>query len=793
MAAVWMRVRTEMRARWRAWLALALAFGIAGGAATAAVAGARRTESAYPRFVEEHDGYHVVTGGISVDDPEEAAEIRRALATLPQVDVASEGQFVTTTFRLPSGVEISFPEGLVLGDAAGVELFTLSRAKVLEGRLFDPTEPDEAVVDLIAAERFGIDVDDRVEVMLFDPETFEANVSRPVEVVGIVVAPGMLPAVGSTLLTGVQVSPAFMRAYAENIPPNEDGPVVRVKGGFDQIPGYITAARAIHRQLDFPNVMPRHLDGVRKTLRFDVGAQWVLAILLGLSALVILGQALSRHILLEAGTHDSLRAVGMGRAQMISVDLVRAAMLGGLGAVVAVCAAALASPLFPRGLARVVEPAPGFQLDWTVLGIGAAGTLIVPCIVSLVPSIRAARRRVEPSARPSRIAAALLRGGAGPSVVAGTRLALEPGRGSRAVPVRATIGGIALALAAFGAAGSFGESLEELIASPELYGFGWDVFAGGVDAEGDAAFLADDPDVEAFTRGGYGNISIGGRSFLPLVYEPGGIGPTILEGRAPRSDDEIALGAALMRSLDVSIGDTVMVLPEEQALEREPVPFTVVGRPVVPSVFFQEVPPGESTALTLGGLSRLDPSEAEDTSGIPHLIKYRPGVDIRAKIEELRAARPEIFVAQVRSERAELAALSRSSGVPVLLTGVLLAMAVGTLVHTLGSSIRKRRGDLAVLKTLGFVRRQVRATVAWQASTLVALALVVAVPAGIASGQWSWRWFANTLGVVPRPVSPLLILVVVVPLATVALANLIAAFPARAAARTQPAVVLRSE
>src|SRR5436309_15398614 len=63
--AVWLRGRAEFRSGWRAWLALALLFGVAGGAATAAAAGARRTETAYPRFVDWANASDVETGGFA--------------------------------------------------------------------------------------------------------------------------------------------------------------------------------------------------------------------------------------------------------------------------------------------------------------------------------------------------------------------------------------------------------------------------------------------------------------------------------------------------------------------------------------------------------------------------------------------------------------------------------------------------------------------------------------------------------------------------------------------------------
>jgi hypothetical protein len=50
----------RLRARWRAWLALVLLTGVAGGAVLAAAAGARRTESAFPRFLRDTAAADVV-------------------------------------------------------------------------------------------------------------------------------------------------------------------------------------------------------------------------------------------------------------------------------------------------------------------------------------------------------------------------------------------------------------------------------------------------------------------------------------------------------------------------------------------------------------------------------------------------------------------------------------------------------------------------------------------------------------------------------------------------------------
>jgi putative ABC transport system permease protein len=106
--------------------------------------------------------------------------------------------------------------------------------------------------------------------------------------------------------------------------------------------------------------------------------------------------------------------------------------------------------------------------------------------------------------------------------------------------------------------------------------------------------------------------------------------------------------------------------------------------------------------------------------------------------------------------------------------------------------VRWRRRDLALLKTIGFQRSQVRATVAWQATTVAVVALIVGIPVGVAGGRWGWTWLADRMHAVPEPVTPWLALAILLP-GTVILVNAVAAIPAGSAARTRPAAILRAE
>jgi ABC-type lipoprotein release transport system permease subunit len=126
------------------------------------------------------------------------------------------------------------------------------------------------------------------------------------------------------------------------------------------------------------------------------------------------------------------------------------------------------------------------------------------------------------------------------------------------------------------------------------------------------------------------------------------------------------------------------------------------------------------------------------------------------------------------------------------LGAVLALLGAATLTHTLVTAIGRRRRDLAVLKTIGFVRRQVTSTVAWQATTMVAIALLVGMPIGVALGRWAWTLLAGQLGVVSEPVTPLPPVLLVIP-ATLLVANLVSVVPGWLAGRIPPAVALRAE
>jgi ABC-type antimicrobial peptide transport system permease subunit len=75
---------------------------------------------------------------------------------------------------------------------------------------------------------------------------------------------------------------------------------------------------------------------------------------------------------------------------------------------------------------------------------------------------------------------------------------------------------------------------------------------------------------------------------------------------------------------------------------------------------------------------------------------------------------------------------------------------------------------------------------------IAAAGLILGVPLGIVAGRLVWRHLADNFPVVYVPPLALLAVLLVVPAALV-LANLLAAVPARSAARIRPAEALRTE
>jgi putative ABC transport system permease protein len=814
-APVLFRARADLRSRWRAWVGLAVLVGLFAGAITAVVAGARRTDSAFPRFLKATKAPDILVFSLPGEQQGFAQFSAAELRGIPQV--SQVGTAAAFSVVNPAAINLVAPTD----DAIGGRFF---KRKLLHGRLPRPDRPDEVNVGFLVPQKEHVGVGDRLRVRMATatpsrpPESTRSSGGPPAlrqgdeqvlrtftfRIVGVVAGPTEFPPQQGTGVEQVWATPAFYRAHADELV-NFGVTALGLRHGA----GDVRAAQAAISRLAAGR--PAHVFpladqtvNTEHSIHLQAIALWMLAGLLGVAVFLVLVQLLVRQSALEAGEHPDLRALGMSRSQLWAVAMARAGLVGFVGAVLGTVVALSLSPLLPIGLARVAEPHPGLAFDATALGLGALGTVVLVLACASAPAWRAARVAARQAGlsspagqqAPSRVAEALGRAAAPAAITTGVRLALEPGRGRTAVPVRSTIAGAVVGVAALATALAFTASLGHLLATPRLYGVSWDAEVSTVvaeDVESALPRLASDPRVQSLSVGYVGfplamahtradGMAMKAEKGSPLL-------PTPLAGRLPKAADEIMLGSSTMSAVHARIGSTVRASIADTG---RTVMFKVVGRGVFPSLS-DASGLGKGAATTIAGLERsLGPgvdAPPMDTA----LVRFRPGVDKAHAIAELNRDLTADGDALFKPGKpVDLLNFGRVQNLPIVLAGLLGAVAVATLTHLLITSIRRRRRDLAILKTLGFLPAQVRHTVAWQATTLAAVAAVIGIPVGVAAGRWIWIVFAHKLGIVARPAvsgAPIIVLAV----ATLAVANLVAVVPANVAARLRPAIVLRSE
>ena len=141
METLWLALNAHIRRRWRALLSLALLIGFAGGVALTAAAGARRTETAYPRLLSWANAAQldVVPGGL-------APAYFASLARLPQVAAMSSA--IQYNLGLPVAGS-QFPDTQLVAFASPDDTLGVSvdRVKILQGAMFSPGAANQVVID----------------------------------------------------------------------------------------------------------------------------------------------------------------------------------------------------------------------------------------------------------------------------------------------------------------------------------------------------------------------------------------------------------------------------------------------------------------------------------------------------------------------------------------------------------------------------------------------------------------------------------------------------------------------
>ncbi len=781
MGALALAVRGRLRRRSRNALGLVVLGGLGFGITLACLAGARRTDSAFDRFeAASRPGDLEIGFDEEIPFAERLALVER-VQSLPQVARSAGASWIFHT--MPGERRDALITIAALDDRFAHEL---EIPRVLEGRLPDPDRPDELFLNEIAADDLDLGVGDVIELetvpvdqfdRFFGNQEIEGDL-RSFTVTGIARYPDDLEEYGGSGYAFL--TPAYWDAHAEELA--FFGPSIGVEVTPGQRSAFEAAAGEFLPPSAFTDPAVNSEVAVGDATRVQATALLLFALVVGAATVAFVTLAYSRQTLLGDEDSKVLHQLGMSRRHRWAV-IVAPLVLAGVGAtLLAVLVATAVSPLFPFGLAGRAEPDPGVHLDaLVVLGGAAVALLVLAAIAGLVALVGLRRRQPGPS-REWAVPAPLV-------VAIGLTMALNPGRGSRAVPVRSAIATATVGVALFVATLTFGQSLDRLVGDPERYGWNVDLITGTSDDPDNFEEVA--PQIEADDHIGEWavasvvQVTALNRALWVMGLEPveGDIGPVIIEGRAPVADDEVALGRDTLSDLGLEVGDEVPVARLDGGDER---PLRVVGVSVLPGGD-HDFPGGlgEGGVMTLGGLRGLG-----DAPRHVYLARAAPGVDPLRMVEDYQAQGPGFYGPRPGPEIDNLD--EASSIIPALVLSIAL-LGVVALGHALVVTVRRRRHDLALLGSLGLRPRQLMGVVLVQAVAIAAIALVIGIPVGRVAAGPAWAAAARELGVADD-LAAMQVTDVVTLAAVVLVTNLaLAAWPAWSAARTRVAATLRAE
>ena len=808
-AATWARV--EVRRRLRSLIVLGLLAGLTAGLALAAVAGARRTDTAWERLRDRTNAADAIvfTSQAGIYDPDELDY--DSLADRPYIDAVG-------AFGLVWGTSDLGPFGAMVSTYGGW-LTSVDTPRIIEGRLPARDAPNEVVISppLPGSEMAvaGIRVGSTIGVSFLTVEQQAAGRFEPpegptveLEVVGIADSPFNLAAIPSD--GDIYIGPAFRERYGDGLFPFSNL-VVRLRDQADmkRLEADVAAA--------YPGrgvpVYDLITAGKRVTNATSLERSGLLlfALAVAVSGVVIVGQALTRSVRSAAGDVPTLRALGFSRGDAMRALLLSHAPAAAVAVVTAIIAAVALSARFPIGMGRRLETERGPYLDLPVVLGGATALAAVLAAAIMLTARRAAKERQGTNnERVSTVAERLRRSGAPVPLSIGAGLAFEAGRGARTLPTRPAVAGAIVGVLGVVGAFTLSDGLHDAIANAERFGAVWDadVYFGG-DGPGEsmlqmAPVLSADPDVSDAVRLARITIPIDDVVMPTYAVEDakGSIRFVLLEGRAPGRAGDVVLGPDSAATLDVGIGDRVTVGEIDDML--------IVGIGLLPTTAHSSFDQGawllpDDLSRAIGdeqrsafrnelaqyGVPADTPDEELPFFGGGMLLRLAESANQADAIERLGSALPGVVV-EAAAGPADQQNLRNVRQLPALFSVFASVLAIAAIGHVSASVIRRRRGDLAVLRALGCTPRQARWSVVWQAMSLAVVGLVVGVPLGLVGGRVIWRAVTDATPMIYVAPVAVVALALTVPAALLG-ANALAAWPARQAARLRPAEVLRTE
>jgi ABC-type lipoprotein release transport system permease subunit len=768
--AVVLRVRGALRRRWRSAAIVAVIVAIASGAVLTLLAGARRTAGAPAAFTK------YVGGDADADVQQQfGPPLTDQIAAVPGVASVNGVTFMFAASDSDAAQRAS--STLVF---AGRPL----QSRVVAGRQADPAHPHEFVADRSYVAQTHAHLGDRYHFVSWSRTQAEHGQGYQGKPLG--------PGFEGTLVGIVDTADQLDSNYSINVFPasllHADIGTVATIMTVDLKPG-VTRAQ-LRAGLDrMPGGSALIVDTgqvVSAATRNAVNAQavgiWVLALVASATALIALGQLLSRHARLPDVDRDALFTLGFTRLQLIAETTAFAAVPALVGIAAGVGIAIGASGIFPLSFVRKLEPHPGIHVDGDALAVGAL-LLFVALVAWVGGAVLVVGFR---SRRPRSTNDIISRQAPTPAAAIGARFALS----SRGRSSFGTMAVLAIVIIGVVGATAFAVSLDRLVGNRDRFGGNYDFQIGdNSDLQAkDLRKLEGDRDIAAMMIVTGDHARSGGTTvdIVGVEQAQGALAPHLLSGRQPAGPDEIALGRSTARQLHLRAGDTLDLVHDDGDGHIARGSYRVVGLVVVPTIAGNDGV-GKGALMTAPGFARLTQAPEstmaaiELRSGAPAAaqarIAHRLGQDDNTGTEDPPGS--IVNVARVRP-------------IPPTLGGLLAGLLLLAMFHAIVVSVRERRQDLAVLSALGADRRFIGRAVHWQTTILVALPLAVGIPLGLVAGSKIFRAFTDRIGAVPDPALPFA-LVAIMTVALLLVANVVAFVPTRQARRFSTATLLRAD
>ena len=786
-AAFW--ARTDARRRWRSLVFLGVLIGLTAGFAFSAWAGARRTDTALERLRVQTNASDAIAfpSQVGVSHPNWTR-----LRARPEVASAAVWDLLFGNYdgREPA---------LIFGSADGTYLGKVDRPVVVQGRMFNPRSSDEVVVDENAVNQVP-PVGGTFTFRFYDPSQVDESGTPHgptvrMHVVGVVreTAEFLFVPDGQVL-----VSPGFMARYGSRISASENADIVLRHGEADMgtLRHDVNALIARGSPVLDAHASARRVD---TTLAVETTALLFLAaaILLGGGILVV--QVLGRSASTIADDAGTLRALGMSRDHLGLATGLSHLIPAVVAAPVAFGAALLASPHFPVGLGRRIDPDVGYHVDWTIIGPGMAFVVVVVLVGSVLvgrgsPEGRLRRQGLYKSTGAWRRQAPV-------AIGLGTTMAFETGRGPRRVPVLPALLAAVVAVMGVVASLTIDRGITYALHHPELAGVTWDASVTPAlnaqtgrnispelarhvtEATGIRAAAVVDRDVV-----NVGNVGAPVFSVRPIAGAAAtAITFTLTSGRAPRGRGEAAIGPATAKDLHVGIGDTVSVGSSHDRVK-------IVGEALFPSDVHSEFDEGLwlAPAQFDAVVPAIGPSGSLSDGRIV-AVRFEPGVSSQKGMGSLQSELgPLATDIEPPDTPVELANLQNVRTLPEVLAVFLGLIAIAALGSVLMSCARRRGHEFAVLRTVGMTRGNIRTILNSQGTAIGLFGLVVGIPLGLVVGRLGWRAIAARVPLSEIAPFALAATLLIIPTILVA-ANVLALWPGRVALSHTPAEELRTE